>query len=237
VSAGDAPVHGGDRAARYDAWYATPLGAASHRFELAAVAEVARALPGEAALDAGCGTGIYTAWLSERGLRVVGVDRDEAMLTVARARAPQASFARGLVTELPFAAAEFDLVLAVTVLCFLTPDERRAAAGELVRVTRPGGRVVLGELARFSLWAAQRRVKGWWGSETWRAARFTSAGELVSLLREAGGRPAGAARHAVYLPPVDRGLVTRHAGGFERLGQLLGPVGAAFVVVRAEIGA
>lgn len=47
----------------------------------------------------------------------------------------------------------FDLSLAVTLLCFLERQERERMVGELVRVTRQGGRVVLGELARYSIWA------------------------------------------------------------------------------------
>lgn len=222
------------RAARYDAWYATPLGAAAHRLELAVVAELARPVAGETALDVGCGTGIYTAWLAGQDVRTTGLDHDPELLAGARAKAPGATFVEGTATGLPFPDAAFDLTLAVTVFCFLPPPERQAAARELVRVTRPGGRVVLAELARASLWAARRRVKAWLGSGTWRAARFTSAGELTALLRDAGAVPAGA-RHAAYLPPVDRAAVTRRADAFERLGGPLGPVGAAFVAVRANV--
>jgi hypothetical protein len=54
------------------------------------------------------------------------------------------------------------------------------AEAERARVVRLGGRVVVGELARVSLWAAQRRIKGWRGSATWRSAHFTSAGPTSS---------------------------------------------------------
>jgi 2-polyprenyl-3-methyl-5-hydroxy-6-metoxy-1,4-benzoquinol methylase len=51
-----------------DAWYRTPVGAAAHRVELAAIDQLAAPHAGERALDAGCGSGIYSAWLAKRGL-------------------------------------------------------------------------------------------------------------------------------------------------------------------------
>ena len=222
-----------DRASAYDAWYATPLGAAAHARERAIVERLAGPHAGERALDAGCGTGIYTVWLAERGLEVTGVDRDPAMLAAARRKVPNAVFLEADVTALPFPDGEFDLALAVTLFCFLDERERQAAAAELVRLTKPGGRVVIGELARYSLWAAQRRLKGWRGSSTWRNAHFTTAGELRELLERAGAANVET-RHGLYLPPwSNRALVTR-APKIEQLARRLGPLGAAFVAARGE---
>lgn len=222
-----------DPAAAYDAWYATRLGAAAHRIELALVLELALPDPGERVLDAGCGTGIYSALLSERGLEVTGLDPDPHMLAAARLKAPVARLVEGDVTRLPFADAEFDLALAVTLLCFLGDEEREHAARELLRVVRPGGRVVIGELARFSLWAAQRRVKGFLGS-AWRSARFTTAAELVRLFDSAGAARL-VSRYGLYLPPLDWAPLARRADAIERIGRRRGPLGAAFVAVRANL--
>jgi hypothetical protein len=102
-----------------------------------------------------------------------------------------------------------------------------------MRVVRQGGRVVIGDLARMNLWAVQRRVKGWRGSATWRAARFVSARELRRLLLAAGaGRVS--TRYGLYLPPIGWPPLVGQAERLERLGRPLGPLGAAFVVARAE---
>ena len=224
-----------DRAADYDAWYRHGLGAVAHEIELEQIAEAALPVTGERALDAGCGTGIYAAWLARFGLVVTGIDCDQELLAAARRKTPGAHFVDGEVTRLPFADGSFDLVLAVTLFCFLSPPARQVAARELVRVTRPGGRVVVGELARFSLWAAKRRLRGRLGSPGWRTARFTTNAELERLLREAGATRVSS-RHALYMPPVDVPALLRRAQAIERFGRRLGPAGAAFVVCRADVG-
>lgn len=217
----------------YDYWYQTPLGSAAHRIELEMIAEAARPRRGERALDVGCGTGVYTRWLDELGVSVTGVDRDPTMLAAARQKAPSAELLQCEASTLPFADGQFDLVVAVTMMCFVDPAMRPAVVGEIVRVTRPGGRIVIGELAPWSLWALGRRVSAWRGSSFWRSAHFSTGGELRDLLRAAGATP-GQADFGLYLPPVQVRAVTGHAAGIERACSWLGPVGAAFVVVRGD---
>ena len=126
-----------DRARAYDAWYETGLGAAAHQIELRLVAELAAPVSGERALDVGCGTGIYTAWLAAQGLDVAGLDREPSMLAAARGKVPGVHFVEGDATALPFADADFDLALATTLFCFLNTEQRQAAAPE--RLCRAAG--------------------------------------------------------------------------------------------------
>ena len=101
---------------------------------------------GNAVLDVGCGTGEDVRALAEvvgPGGRAVGVDISETLLTEARARAgaiSRAEFHLGDARALPFAAASFDGCRAERTLTYLA--DPAPAVAEMVRVVRPGGRVV-----------------------------------------------------------------------------------------------
>lgn len=102
---------------------------------------------GDRLLDVGCGTGDDVRALAERvgdDGTVVGLDASESLTRDARdrtARASPARFAVGDAHDLPLAPDRFDGARAERVLQHL-PDPQ-AALDELVRVTRPGGRVVV----------------------------------------------------------------------------------------------
>jgi hypothetical protein len=63
---------------------------------------------------------------------------------------------------------------------------------EMTRVLRPGGRLVVGELGRWNLWAAKRRMSGWPGSSIWRSAAFRTVRALKDLATDAGHAITGA---------------------------------------------
>jgi ubiquinone/menaquinone biosynthesis C-methylase UbiE len=108
---------------------------------LCAVAGVA---PGQTVLDVACGTGIVTrtaADLVGSGGTVVGVDLNEAMLTVAARVRPDLDWRQGDVAELPFADGTFDTVLCQMALMFF-PD-RAAAIAEMARVVNGEGTIAL----------------------------------------------------------------------------------------------
>jgi SAM-dependent methyltransferase len=109
--------------------------------EAALVAELA---PGPAVLDAGCGTGRVAIELARRGYAVTGLDLDGAMLTAARAKAPDLTWIEGdlAITTLP---GGFDVVvLAGNVLIFVAPGTEAEVVRRCAAAVRPGGLVIAG---------------------------------------------------------------------------------------------
>ena len=105
--------------------------------------------PGQRVLEIGCGTGVVLRDLMDlvgRRGEVTGLDSSRTMLVHARALARGVGGGRlrlrhGDGNDLPFAAARFDVSLAITVILHV-PDPLRVVK-ELARVTRGGGRVGL----------------------------------------------------------------------------------------------
>jgi SAM-dependent methyltransferase len=217
----------------YARWRATRLGAVTERLERAAVLDLARPLAGRDVLDVGCGDGTYALAAAGSGARVVGVDRSPADVEAARRNAADAGVPLELhvadALAIPFPAGRFDVVLAVTVVCFV-PDPA-AAVSEIARVLRPGGVLVIGELGRWSAWGTWRALRAWAGSRTWRAARLWRPGELRALLNDAGLVPERE-RGAAFYPPL--GIA---ATVLECVDPLLGRatrLGAAFIAISAR---
>jgi SAM-dependent methyltransferase len=107
-------------------------------------------------LDVGSGTGANLSLLSELGFeRVVGLDRSEEAIRYCGEKAlPPVE--GGDLCDLPFAEGDFDLVIAADILEHV--DDEARAIGELRRVLRPGGRLIVTVPAFQSLWGLQDRV-------------------------------------------------------------------------------
>jgi SAM-dependent methyltransferase len=96
----------------------------------------------ERAIDVGCGAGALALALAPLVREVIGVDRVPELLELARKRAPgNAQFVEADATSLPFEAASFDLAGTLRTLHHVRRPELVVA--ELVRVARPGGRVLV----------------------------------------------------------------------------------------------
>ncbi len=98
---------------------------------------------GQRILDVACGTGIVARTAADRvgSANLVGVDLNEAMLTVARRVCPDIDWRQGDAAALPFDDGSFDTMVCQMALMFL-PD-RVKALQEMARVVAPGGAVAI----------------------------------------------------------------------------------------------
>jgi SAM-dependent methyltransferase len=135
-------------------------------------------------LDAGCGGGGLARRFAAAGARVAGLDASAAML--GRARSAAGAWVRGDARRLPFAAASFDLAACSLVLHYLHDPGR--ALGEIARVLRPGGRLVLADRVASSdpcLRADQDRIE-WLRNPGLHGLRTSE--ELLALVVRSGLR-------------------------------------------------
>lgn len=120
-----------------------------------AVVDAVAAVPGERVLDLAAGTGTSSEPFAADGALVVPSDFSLGMLAVGKERRPDLSFVAGDATRLPFADGVFD---AVTISFGLrNVVDTDAALREMLRVVRPGGRVVICEFST-PTWAPFRTV-------------------------------------------------------------------------------
>ncbi len=121
--------------------------------------DLAAPTPGEAVLDAACGTGIGVRLAAPRVLaagRLTGIDNDPGMVSVARQLAERDGIAAEWhcesVLQLPFADAGFDLCLCLQGPQFVA--DPAAGLVEMRRVLKPSGRLIA------TMWCAMQHNKG-----------------------------------------------------------------------------
>ncbi len=178
----------------YERWFQTPIGRVVKKFETELILDLLKPSPGEWILDAGCGTGIFTADILDRGTRVTGLDLSLPMLRKAKFKGDgRLETLQGDMRRLPFAEGVFDKTVSITALEFI--EDAKQAIDELFRVTKNRGTVVVATLNRLSPWAAQRKEKGKEGHSLFSTVVFRSPEELAAL-----AAPAGLTRTAVHFP-------------------------------------
>ena len=98
-------------------------------------------------LDVGCGNGIGLIQMLRLGFdprRMSGIDIDSDRITQARERVPLADLQCASAETMPYADGSFDIVMESTMFVLMPSEETaRRIAGEMVRVTRQGGYLML----------------------------------------------------------------------------------------------
>jgi demethylmenaquinone methyltransferase/2-methoxy-6-polyprenyl-1,4-benzoquinol methylase len=120
-----------------------------------AVLEAVAPRPAERVLDLAAGTGTSSEPFAAAGAVVVPCDFSQGMLQVGKRARPRLDFVAGDATRLPFADDSFDAVtISFGLRNVVDPD---AGLREMLRVTRPGGRLVVCEFSS-PVWAPFRTV-------------------------------------------------------------------------------
>ncbi len=190
--------------------------------------------PGDEVLDVGCGPGFYVVDLldvvGDDGA-VTGVDPSAAMLAIAARKTgdrPNVRLLEGEATDLPVGDASVDRAISVQVFEYLSDVD--AALAELLRVVRPGGRVVI--------WDIDWSTLSWHSSDTQRMRRMAGAWDrhladpalprtLVSSLRRAGFTEIRRDAHPFTAETMDPeafggylpALIRRYLGGLDDIDQ------------------
>ncbi|MCX7847973.1 MAG: class I SAM-dependent methyltransferase [bacterium] len=165
-------------------------------------------------LDAGCGTGEQVKRLRERGFEVVGIEPAGEMRSKAQQRNPGVEIKYGLVTEIPYGDEEFDGVICIEVLRYLDRGDNLQAYKEMLRVTKPGGRIIV---SLVNLWALDG---------------FYVYDKVHHLVNKIMGKEAPI--HCEYVTPwgVRRDLARLTGSRVEFHGRMIGPLRIVYKVCR-----
>ncbi len=132
---------------------------------------------GKTGIEIGVGSGRFAVPL---GIRF-GLEPSRKMVEIAQRRG--VAVTAGVAEALPFRDCEFDVVLMVTVICFV--DNLKTSLEEAFRILKPGACLLLGFVDRYSP-IGENYFKYRNNSRFYQSATFRSVEEVVSLLRSIG---------------------------------------------------
>ena len=134
------------------------------------------------ACDMGCGPGHVARYLHERGVDICGVDLSPAMLERARRLTPDVEFRQGDMMTLDAPDGAWAGIAAFYSIIHIQRDEMAHALGELWRVLRPGGVLLLA----FHLGDETVHLDEWWGHTVCVDFFFFRSEEMAAALRATG---------------------------------------------------
>lgn len=168
----------------YDKWYETSRGALYDRLEKKAINRLLPQSSGEnKLLEIGCGTGHWSAFFSNKGYHLTGVDISERMLVEANKKGiPNSHFQLADAHDLPFEEDSYDIVAAITTLEYVRRPE--LVISEMVRCARKQtGQLFVGVL---NILSSKNRKKRLHQDSPYASANMLSPEWLRSLLSPYG---------------------------------------------------
>lgn len=98
-------------------------------------------LGGKEILDAGCGDGVHSKYLKDKGANVIGTDGAQNMIRLAKSNYPNMDFREvDLLEQLPFSDSSFDYV--ISILVFMSLSNIGNFLSEANRVLKPNGELI-----------------------------------------------------------------------------------------------
>ncbi|SFE52893.1 methyltransferase type 11 [Trichococcus pasteurii] len=165
---------------QYDEWYSQKKGAFVDRVETDLAFGLLKLESGMKVLDVGCGTGIFSMKLAEKGCIVTGIDVSEGMLKVAREKAAEKKlpifYHQMDATDLAFEDGAFDAVLTMAAVEFIEDTAR--AVEEMFRVVKNSGQLLIGTINADSDWGDYYQTKKMQGNSIYRYAIFKTIDDL-----------------------------------------------------------
>lgn len=213
-----------DFAEDYDSWFLTPVGEKVFKLELELLFKIVEPSKGMTMLDVGIGTGLFAMQFRNHGVIVKGIDPSEKMLEIAKKRGFDAK--KGFGENIPFGDNSFDIVLSMTSIEFSREPDKFMR--ELVRVTKPSGKVVVAVLNLLSFYGISRRIRGIFEESLFKNAHFYSYFELMHLLKKY--LKMVKINSSVFFNPSPPKFILKRAENLEKFGsRYLQPFGALLV--------
>ena len=118
---------------------------------------------GDTVLDLGCGNGRLYQMLAKKQVQYVGLDQSEELLKIAREKFPDAEFVVGEMSDLDFETEKFDTLYCIAALNHIPGRELQLQClGEMYRVLKPGGKVLMANWNLLSDSAQAKAKKNNW---------------------------------------------------------------------------
>ena len=145
--------------------------------------DAAGAVAGKIAADIGAGSGFVTERLIKSGIRVIAVDRSEAMLEEMRRKfgdGAAVEYRIGEAESLPLENRSVDYVFAN--MCLHHVESPSSAIREMARILKPGGRLVITDLDRHDFdFLRTEHCDRWMGFDRPDVARWCAEAGLVDV--------------------------------------------------------